>query len=137
MTIIGSCSADFAWDVKELSLPAWGDDRLIEQGPVRIEVAGFSQTPRSMSLSLRASSNDLPSQHVYYRLLPREVVVLDAMKRSYRGTLEWSSFGGECCWEFEFPAAAAKAERVGLRWVQEFRKIEIPFRFENVPLPKR
>jgi len=133
ISVSGTARISFARESKELSIPLVGENREIVEGPFVLKVRGFSQSAAGTTLSLDASSTD--GSQVKSRLEEERVTIVDDDGKTYQSTTSGGGGSGDDWhWSLEFPVLR-KPQKLTFRWVQDFKTVEIPFRFEGIALP--
>jgi hypothetical protein len=133
LTVSGTARISFARDMKDLTVPI-DSTQEIADGPFRLKVKAFNQSPAGTTMTLEARSTD--GSDVKQRVEREEFYLIDEQGKKHKGdTRGAGGSGDDWSWDLEFPAGIPKPQKLVFRWIQEFKTVEIPFRFEGVALP--
>jgi hypothetical protein len=137
LTVTGTTNVAFPCKTRTVELDVEGDKRKARAGPTTLQVLDADWQKDESHVRLRAEAADLTD--IAERLSDSGLALIDAKGERHPGRIGSLTRranepnAGE--WEIVFTGGIANPRKLTLQWVEEFHRVEIPFRLEGVRLP--
>jgi len=134
LTITGRSDVAFPSETREVTLDLSGDGSKFRAGKATLQAAAFTSSKDAARLTLTVDAEELPD--VSGRLVESSVFIVDSKGKRHPG-MSRSGGGSDdhYSWKYEFTSGIEEPRKLVLKWVEEFYRVEIPFRLEGVRLP--